>query len=115
MRHAEFTVTIRSDGAIDVKGTLFHASQLDQLVSALKISRAALPQDDPDFDAFTAAIRTDGQKITAIKLCRTLASLGLKEAKDLVEEIESNQRPMPANRGELLAMAGTPFSRAVAA
>lgn len=58
---------------------------LKSLGLELPVENASVPSD------VLAAIR-DGKKIEAIKLLRAARGLGLKEAKDEVEEIEARMR-----------------------
>jgi len=107
---AEFTVTISGNGTITVAGTLRHANEVDAFVAALSYAKRAVPSDDREFDEFRSALATDGQKLQAIKLARSIAAIGLKEAKDLVEEIAAGSRAVPADRGDLCRMAGVAIS-----
>jgi ribosomal protein L7/L12 len=49
------------------------------------------PLSDGDLQSLTNAL-LEGRKIEAIKLCREATGLGLKEAKDAVEELELSLR-----------------------
>src|SRR4030081_2963630 len=69
--------------------TLLEASQLVKLmeetfgVSAAAAGAAAPAEEQTEFDVILQA--AGGQKINVIKVVREVTSLGLKEAKDLVE------------------------------
>lgn len=103
-RPFDFTVTLRSNGYVLVEAQLSDNVSAESLIEAIKVAAAFLPlRPTPEYSEFGAFMAT-GQRIQAIKAARTAYNIGLKEAKDLVEEILSGHRKMPT---------ATEFARAV--
>lgn len=66
----------------------------------------SVPPQEADLEWKVIGYLERGEKIAAIKLYRETTNLGLKEAKDAVEAIETRMGlgPMPAQRGGCLGM-----------